>query len=99
MLVGVHGAGLANAAFMREGSTVIELLPNGFSGRRNFGASKFAFLAALGLRRTQIVAQESDARGCHQRARGLAELLRDCDVRAEWAPLRGALLAAATSPP
>ena len=89
--MGVHGAGLANAVFMHEGTKIVELLPRGFSGRRTFGASKFDFLAALGLRHTQIVARESDARGCQQRAHGLAEMLRDCDVRVEWGELRGAL--------
>ncbi|GIM05513.1 hypothetical protein Vretimale_9958, partial [Volvox reticuliferus] len=36
VLVGVHGSALTNAMFMRQGSSVIELRPYGFSGRESW---------------------------------------------------------------
>ena len=90
-LVGVHGAGLANAVFLPPSSVAVELMPRGFAASANsFGGTKFGFLPALGVRHVRLFSKESDAR-CVERARRVAEKLRDCDVTAEWPAIDEAL--------
>ena len=90
-LIGVHGAGLANAVFLKPASVAVELTPKAFAASaHSFGAAKFGFLPALGVRHVRLSVAESDPR-CVERARGLAEKLRDCDVMVEWRAVDQAL--------
>ena len=92
-LVGVHGAGLANAVFLKQGMVAVELMPRAFAASaHSFGAAKFGFLPALGVRHVRVAVAESDPR-CVERAGKVAERLRDCDVTVEWRQLEHALLA------
>ncbi len=90
VLVGMHGAGLANAAFMRAGSAVVEVLGAGFASPGSFAIrpDKFGFLLELGIRRVRLVAPETSGLCARHRS---FERLRDCDVSFEWADVERAL--------
>ena len=96
VLVGVHGAGLANAVFLPAGASVVEILPKGFSAPGSFAVTpdKYGWLRELGLRRVRLVAKETMPNECasvHERARQQWERLRDCDVTVSWAEVEAAL--------
>ena len=96
-LVGVHGAGLANAIFLPPRSVAVEILPRDFAkSAHSFGTAKFGFLPALGVRLARVIAKESDPR-CPERARRVAERLRDCDVALEWAKVEEVLASESVS--
>ena len=95
-LVGVHGAGLANAAFMREGSTLVEILPRAFGSlRRSFGTAAYAYMNELGVvRHERILGAEADpncVRVARKHRAGVAERLRDCSVNVTWSEVARAL--------
>ena len=101
VLVGVHGAGLANAIFMRSGSSVVEILPAGFAQPGSFAITpdKYGWLEGLGLRRVRLVASETN-QACaseSERARKVWERLRDCDVTVSWQQVEDALFLRAAS--
>jgi hypothetical protein len=90
ILVGFHGAGLANALFMRRpGATVVEVLPKGFAQPGSFAMTpdKYGWLAEVGVRRVRVIARETSSAACttpSERARREWERLRDCDVDLSW---------------
>ena len=98
ILVGFHGAGISNGAFLREGARVIEVFPSAFAAFGGFGHKKHAFLERLGLTRIPLTALETDPRCVERReyqlltqlsaSGGIAEHLRDCDVVIAWTQLR-----------
>jgi hypothetical protein len=61
-LVGFHGAGIMNGAYMRAGSAVVEVFPETFAARllprKSKWANSHAELAALGLRVLRLHAPE-----------------------------------------
>ena len=90
VLVGVHGAGLANAVFLPQGAAVVEILPAGFAKPGSFAITpdKYGWLKELGLRRYRLVARETAPGSCAsvaERLRKQWERMRDCDVNVSWA--------------
>ena len=97
VLIGVHGAGLANAVFLPAGAAVVEILPRGFAAPGSFAITpdKYGWLHELGLRRVRLVARETRLFACAsltERLRKQWERLRDCDVSVEWTAVEAALL-------
>ena len=103
VLVGAHGAGLANAIFLRRGSIVVEVLAASFAVPESFAMrpDKFGFLGRLGLRRVRLVARETALLRCTthvERARPVFERLRDCDVTiGSWGEVERAIAGAPDS--
>ena len=95
VLVGMHGAGLANAVFMRAHSVVVEVLPEGFAQPGSFAITpdKYGWLNDLGLRRVRVVAQERSPLCAtpSERQHKVWERLRDCDVIISWPQIENAL--------
>ena len=68
-------------------------MPSAFAAAaHSFGAAKFGFLPALGIRHVRVSVRESDLR-CVEAARRVPERLRDCDVIVEWRAVDEALSA------
>lgn len=80
---------IADARKDARSPLLLEILPHAFS-QHAFGLIKFGFLPALGVRHARLIAPEADP-GCVSRAHGLAEKLRDCDVKVEWAAVETAI--------
>jgi len=108
VLVGVHGAGIANGIFLRHGSLVVEIFSSGFlaAGRPGFpvfGESKHTHVRTLGIGYRRIVASETDS-WCRQRqSKGNfrdaeKEHLRDCDLTVKWEELDRAIRVGTAKP-
>ena len=90
-LVGLHGAAMTNAVFMRAQSLAVEVFACAFGrdhvvNRRGWGSAN-DFLAEL-VRYRQILAPEADPACARARS---DEERRDCNVTLDWGELAGLL--------
>eukprot|EP00966_Prymnesium_polylepis_P221944 5134875-Prymnesium_polylepis.1 len=86
VLIGVHGAGISNAAFLRPGAIVIEMFPRTFVEAASWGRMQHSYVARLGVNHVPLLVNETHPH-CISRQMdgpGLVEHWRDCDVVVDW---------------